>query len=212
MNTREFLQSLALRNIKLLLENGHLQYRTSNGAPGEALLAEIRERRHEIIDELETSDLTHGQAALWFLHELERESTAYNTVLAAGLPSDLDEAAFEAALDELHLRHSALRSRFGSSNGKPHRRAGQDTSAHLAGTDAAGWTGAKVDDYLRELADQAFDLECGPVVRWNLLETQYRQSSFRVNTTFDADALMIGLTFETFRGSFVIRSFIRLGG
>lgn len=53
-----------------------------------------------------------GQEQLWYLHELDPESTAYNIAFAFDLTGALDEAALGRALDRLIQRHDALRTGF----------------------------------------------------------------------------------------------------
>src|SRR5215831_13423733 len=123
MTAGQFLESLTAKGVELFLEDGRLRYRAPDGVVDGALLAQIRERRSDLIEHLETSELSPGEAALWFLYELDRENTAYNTFYAARLTHGLDAAVLKHALDDLHHRHSALRSRFGTIEGKAIRHA-----------------------------------------------------------------------------------------
>src|SRR5436305_5082975 len=53
-----------------------------------------------------------GQQSLWFLHELNPQSTAYNVFVNVGLRRSLDFSALELSLDALMERHEALRTTF----------------------------------------------------------------------------------------------------
>ena len=66
--------------------------------------------------------LSYGQRALWFLQKLERESTAYNVILAARLPEGVDAEAVCAALQTLAGRHPSLRTTFEERGGVPMQR------------------------------------------------------------------------------------------
>ena len=66
--------------------------------------------------------LSYGQRALWFLQKLERESAAYNVVLAARLPKGVDADAVCAALQTLADRHPSLRTTFEERGGVPMQR------------------------------------------------------------------------------------------
>src|SRR5206468_3746986 len=53
-----------------------------------------------------------GQRALWYLHQVQRDSAAYNIALALRVRSGVDEAAFRSAIDGLTARHRQLRTVF----------------------------------------------------------------------------------------------------
>jgi acyl-CoA synthetase (AMP-forming)/AMP-acid ligase II/acyl carrier protein len=71
--------------------------------------------------EVETSSLSHGQRALWFLEQLAPESGHCNIVVAARAPG-LDSAALRRALDGLTARHAALRACFPREDDQPVQR------------------------------------------------------------------------------------------
>ncbi|WP_394823181.1 amino acid adenylation domain-containing protein [Pendulispora albinea] len=56
--------------------------------------------------------LSHGQRALWFLHQNAPEDPAYNLVFACWLRRPLDAAAWRRALEKLVERHPSLRTRY----------------------------------------------------------------------------------------------------
>jgi amino acid adenylation domain-containing protein/thioester reductase-like protein len=60
----------------------------------------------------ETSPLSCGQQALWYLNQLEPDSTAYHLGLCLELHGVLDEAALALAWADIGLRHPQLRARF----------------------------------------------------------------------------------------------------
>ncbi|WP_051767848.1 non-ribosomal peptide synthetase [Amycolatopsis vancoresmycina] len=117
-----------------------------------------------------TGALTEGERAMWFLHRLAPESTAYHIGHAVDIAGPFDEDRFAAALDAAIARHAALRTRFGVRDGEPHRITGE-SSVDWASIDAAGWPESRVDSLLRTMADAPFDLETGPLWRirhWRL--------------------------------------------
>ena len=63
--------------------------------------------------------LSYAQQRLWFLHQLEPESPAYNMSLTLPLAGDLNRTALERALTTIVERHEALRTRFPSVGGEP---------------------------------------------------------------------------------------------
>src|SRR5580698_6191493 len=55
--------------------------------------------------------LSFGQERLWFLHQLEPESTAY-TIFSATTVEAVDPPAMQAALADVVARHEILRTRY----------------------------------------------------------------------------------------------------
>jgi len=63
--------------------------------------------------------LSFAQQRLWFLHQLEPESPAYNIPFALELVGALDTEALERTFAEIVRRHEALRSRYPTVDGRP---------------------------------------------------------------------------------------------
>jgi amino acid adenylation domain-containing protein len=62
--------------------------------------------------------LSHAQQRLWFLHQLDPTSPAYNMPLALRLTGQLDTVALERAINEIVRRHESLRTTFRMSEGR----------------------------------------------------------------------------------------------
>src|SRR4051812_21037385 len=184
MSIADLVKTLTEKRIELSVKDGRLRYRAVREALDTELLAEIRRHKAELIEyfhdrteEDRTEDgrteddfpLSHSQEALWFLYELDRDAVAYSIAFAARLSRDLDVNALKAALHRLHERHEMLRTRFGAVQGAPYQRIARHAAAELTVTAVDGWSHDAVDRHVAELADQPFDLESGPVVRWHLL-------------------------------------------
>jgi hypothetical protein len=115
--------------------------------------------------------LSFAQQRLWFLHQLEPESPAYNIPRAMRLVGPLDVEAFRKALSEITRRHEVLRTTFVTVGGRP-----------TQVVSAAGETPLPIID-LRELperemearrlavaeAARPFDLARGPLLRAQLI-------------------------------------------
>ncbi|MCP4657379.1 MAG: acyltransferase domain-containing protein, partial [bacterium] len=77
--------------------------------------------------------LSDGQRALWFLHRLAPESSAYHVAFAFRVHSRLDRSALSRALDRLTQRHPALRTTFHASQGEPLERLHDQLTAEFVG-------------------------------------------------------------------------------
>src|SRR5262245_17622916 len=65
------------------------------------------------------SPLSHGQRALWFIHQLDPDSPAYNIYYAGEVRPDLDKAALARAVQQLVDRHPTLRTTYTAKSGVP---------------------------------------------------------------------------------------------
>ncbi|MGJ5093276.1 non-ribosomal peptide synthase/polyketide synthase [Bradyrhizobium oligotrophicum] len=120
--------------------------------------------------QLQRALLSFAQARLWFLWRMDPDGSAYNMPVAIRLRGRLDAAALQRALDELVMRHAALRTTFRQDGGEPEQIVGPPAPVALRRIEIAG------DDceqqarrLLREEAALPFDLESGPLLRAALL-------------------------------------------
>src|SRR5271166_5525673 len=63
--------------------------------------------------------LSFSQQRLWFLHQLEPDSAAYNAIDAVRLSGPLDVDALRRGLDAIVARHEVLRTTFDLRDGEP---------------------------------------------------------------------------------------------
>jgi amino acid adenylation domain-containing protein len=111
--------------------------------------------------------LSHGQKALWFLHQLAPESAAYNLAAAVRLLSKVDVPALQRTFQALVDRHLSLRTTFSDSSGEPVQRI-HYMRVNLLYEDASHLNDAELNQRLIEHAHRPFDLEEGPLLRVNL--------------------------------------------
>ena len=112
--------------------------------------------------------LSAGQRALWFLHQLAPESSAYNIASAARIRGRLDVAALRGAFRTLVERHPSLRTRFGAAQGIPRQQVLERDEVHFVQEDLSAAAEAEVSRRLVEEAHRPFDLVGGPLFRVNL--------------------------------------------
>jgi amino acid adenylation domain-containing protein len=112
-----------------------------------------------------TAPLSHGQKALWFIHQNAPQSAAYNVGFSARIFSHLDVAAMERAVQALVNRHGQLRALFRLRGGEPVQEIAGFRPAALTVTDAAGWSEAALKARTEAAYRAPFDLEKGPLFR-----------------------------------------------
>jgi amino acid adenylation domain-containing protein len=194
MSTVEFLSRLRSLNVQLWVEDGRLRYSAPRGALTPALLAEMAERKPEIIAFLrrveaatrpsappikpvsrdENLPLSFGQERLWFLDQLEPGSAFYNNFSALRLVGTLRVPVLERCLNEILRRHEVLRTTFGRQEGEPIPVIAKGLRLSLPVVDLVGMSKPDQEAKVRELAAQEaqrpFDLTEGPLLRVTLLK------------------------------------------
>ncbi|HYD78841.1 MAG TPA: non-ribosomal peptide synthase/polyketide synthase [Paucimonas sp.] len=118
--------------------------------------------------------LSFAQQRLWFLHQLEPDSAAYNLAATIRLSGALDVQAVHAAFGHLVQRHEALRTTFRSDNGEPVQAIAPAMDIDLPLIDLAALDGAARKDAVQRVAEseaaKPFDLAAGPLLRLALLK------------------------------------------
>jgi len=147
-------------------------------AVGPPLLAVPPDQRPALIP------TSHAQERLWFLDQLFPGDAAYAIPLLLRLEGDLDREALGQALAEVVRRHEVLRTTFPSVGGRPEQRIhapGSElaqSAAAIARVDLSSLAGEERDAVVRarllEVAQRAFDLASGPLVRTLLMRIGHR--------------------------------------
>uniref|UniRef100_UPI00211EB3E4 non-ribosomal peptide synthetase n=1 Tax=Bradyrhizobium sp. SRS-191 TaxID=2962606 RepID=UPI00211EB3E4 len=121
--------------------------------------------------QLQRAPLSFAQSRLWFLWRMDPGSSAYNMPVSIRLRGRLDIDALQRALDQLVVRHAALRTVFRQEGGEPEQIVCPPQPVALRriifGGEDREQQAARVR---REQAAQQFDLESGPLLRAALLE------------------------------------------
>ncbi|HEY3572046.1 MAG TPA: amino acid adenylation domain-containing protein [Thermoanaerobaculia bacterium] len=117
--------------------------------------------------------LSFAQERLWFLHQLEPESAAYNIPAAVRLEGRLDAAVLAATLREIVRRHESLRTFFEIRSGRPVQGIAPRVELELPAVDLGGLPAAAREAELRSLAVaeslRPFDLRRAPLLRAALI-------------------------------------------
>ncbi|HEY0730621.1 MAG TPA: condensation domain-containing protein, partial [Pyrinomonadaceae bacterium] len=117
--------------------------------------------------------LSFAQQRLWFLHEIDPSSAAYNMPLAFRLSGQLRVSALQWALNEIVGRHEILRTTFDVLDESPVQLIAATGELSLAVTDLSSLpsslTEAEAERLMSEEAQQPFDLKRGPLIRAMLM-------------------------------------------
>ncbi|MGF1478205.1 MAG: amino acid adenylation domain-containing protein, partial [Cyanophyceae cyanobacterium] len=112
--------------------------------------------------------LSYGQQALWFLHQLNPESAAYNTAFSVRMGANLDVGAWRKALHALVARHPSLRTTFTERDGQPLQEVQETAAVPFETSDARGWTEDKLKQEAIAAYQRPFNLEQSPPLRAHL--------------------------------------------
>ncbi|CAG0936136.1 surfactin family lipopeptide synthetase A [Thermoflexales bacterium] len=117
-----------------------------------------------------------GQERLWFLDQLEPNTTAYLIPVSVRLSGELDIFAFQQSLDQVIQRHESLRTSFASVEGQPRQVIAPQINLELPIVDLrnlpAAVREAKASSLAAAEAQQPFQLTQGPLLRATLLRLE----------------------------------------
>ena len=187
----DLLARLRALDVKVTVDGGGaLRASAPKGVLTPALQAELTRLKPEVIELLKSAGgaagsrptrmtrtgdvpLSFVQQRLWFLDQLDPETSTYTIAVRQRLRGPIDEAALARTLTELVRRHESLRTTFVTRNGEPHQHvmpAGPVTPRtidldHVAADDRE----AAVEAHVQTEVQQPFDLARGPLFRPLLL-------------------------------------------
>lgn len=122
-----------------------------------------------------------AQERLWFLSQLDPESTAYNMAGSVRLEGELSPVRLAAAATALVARHAILRTTFSVERGQPVPVVAPGAAIPFPRVDLTG-AGRPGEAECRRLVDglslEAYDLQRGPVFRFLLVERAPRAFTF----------------------------------
>jgi amino acid adenylation domain-containing protein len=192
MTTVELLGQLRSLGVDVWTEGAQLRCRAPKGTLTAALEGELRRRKTELLEFLQSAreatgapyiplaarggeglPLSFGQHRLWFLDRMQPGNPAYNIFLPLALSGRLDAAALRQALSDVVRRHEVLRTCFPTRAGTPVQWIRPAAPADLPDDDLRLLPPARLHDALlnlaRDEARESFDLANGPLYRARLV-------------------------------------------
>ncbi len=190
MTPIHLLSHLKTLDISLWVEKGVLRY----DAPPGALTPELREKivknKAQLIDILQTVHqatassailpqershplpLSFAQQRLWFLHQLDPESTGYHSPLVVRIRGHLDVGVLRQSLQVIVDRHEALRTSFPGHKGDPTQVIAKELRVPWSQHDLreADNQEESLQEVVQNEVSRLFDLETGPIFRVSLIQ------------------------------------------
>lgn len=122
----------------------------------------------------ETDDmpLSFAQQRLWFVDQVDPGNPSYNIFTAVRLKGGLDVGALQESLNQIVLRHEALRTTFGARDGQAIQRIAQTLTIDLSVVEVSGSSASERETNVRQSISresaQPFRLDEGPLIRASL--------------------------------------------
>ena len=117
--------------------------------------------------------LSFAQQRLWFMDQLEPDSSIFNIAAAVRLSGPLNTSALEQAFNEIIRRHESLRTTFSSVNGRPAQIIKPEQTLRMEVLDISALDAVqrqeKAQQLAREEAARPFNLAEGPLLRASLV-------------------------------------------
>ncbi len=156
----------------------HLTQRIENLSPAKRALLEAKLRAkapfapERILprEHRATAPLSFNQESLWFLEQLNPNTSTYNLYDAKRLSGELHLEAVQRALDTIVARHESLRTTFREAEGAPQQFIAGAQAVKLHFLDLTSQGEAEALRLLRTEAERPFDLAHGPLVRFTLVK------------------------------------------
>lgn len=188
------LAELRQQGINLWVEGDRLRYRAAKDSFAPELLAEVKSRKVEIVGFLNQANestssqlppitsidrkghlpLSFAQQRLWFLHQLDPDSSSNNMPVVVRFTGSLNVPVLKQSLHALVQRHELLRTHFPAENGQPIQVIATDIELKLPIVDLrqipADQRSSEALTLATEEAHRPFDLENGPILRLLLLQ------------------------------------------
>lgn len=179
----QLIEELGSAGVRIWKEDGKLRYRAPAGVMTPELLASLKRRREEILQELDGEahipalpdlpdyEISHAQRRLWILSNIDEGSSAYNVPLHQLIEGDLDRIALQRAFEDLVRRHDSLRTTFEIRNDEPRQIVHPEAAAAFEYLDLTKEGREAALECARNDSARPFDLARGPLYRIKLMRT-----------------------------------------
>ncbi|MEQ8477435.1 MAG: condensation domain-containing protein, partial [Fulvivirga sp.] len=171
----DLLVELQRQNIDVSVDGDKLKLDIPHGQNVDALLKKVQSNKDELLafvknraaksipiaPDREYYDLSSAQKRLYFLHEFNSETLAYNVPIAIRIKGELDLDKLTEAIRSLVDRHEILRTRFDMFNGLPKQIISESIEIPI---EIVNIDEAQVEEMVESFY-QSFDLKNGPLIR-----------------------------------------------
>ncbi len=214
--TSSLLERLRGLGVRLWADDGRVRVSAPKGVLTDALRDELAQHRDEILAALAesgaqipldrirrresdgTAPLSFAQQRLWFLHQLEPDSSAYTIAAWSRLEGPIDVNALAQALAAVVERHEILRTTFVNVDGEPVQMTAPAAPLALPIHDLSDLAepdrGPAAERLAQDEARRPFDLATGPLFRVRLLRlsaTEHRVLFAVHHSVFDGWSLAV---------------------
>ncbi len=110
--------------------------------------------------------LSFSQQRLWFLDQMEADSSPYDEMLAMRLTGELNQEALEQSFKELINRHEILRTTFSVQDEQTIQKIVSEATFTLQQIDLGTEAGKQKErEVMRAVSEESFDLSSGPLLK-----------------------------------------------
>lgn len=218
MMTDEFIDWCLARDVSLSLDGENLKINAPPGALTESVVAELEQRKADIIEWLgqrelhtirprpnpeEPTPLSYSQKRLWVTDQLEAGTTHYNMLGGFEITGQCDPDIVERVFGTIVERHEVLRTRFELVAEQPVQCVQADVPFYLLRHDIAHLPLEKQTQFVKSLldaeADYCFDLAGELLIRAHFVQISQSQFSLLVNMHhIVSDGWSLGVICEEF--------------
>lgn len=193
------LADLEQRGIKLRVEGDRLRYSAPHGALTPPLMAQLKERKAELLSFLRhTLPTSFAQRRFWTLQQLNPTSSFYNVPFVFRLSGPLDVAVLRRSFDMIVNRHEVLRTTLEQVDGQLMQLVAPTGAMNLAVVDfqdcPADQQAATVQQRLHSEMEHPFELARESGLRALLIQTGAEEFILQLcfhNTLFDQSSLLV---------------------
>ena len=172
----DLLNSLAKQGVIVWGEGSRLRFRAPRGALTEAMRAVLTTQKAAVLaawqenagQSIVSLAASHGQQALWFLHQSNPESASYNVAFSARVRSVIDREALHCSFQALVDRHASLRTTFCEESERLVQQVHGYMPVRFNTHTRTGIDLASLRNEVHEASLVPFDLQNGPLMRVDL--------------------------------------------